>query len=129
MILCLDSGNTRLKWGIADAQGVWLGSGAVEQSALPALLVQLQKHPTPSRVVGSNVASLLQAQCIEVLLGMPVEWRVPGAAMCGVKNGYARPEQLGADRWAGLVAVRSMHAGSALVVSGRFLRWRDPPWY
>lgn len=118
MILCLDSGNTRLKWAIADQRNLsWLASGAVPQSDLPALLGALREHPAPTCVAGCNVASALQAHSIEVLLGMPVAWLTPSAASCGVRNGYARAEQLGADRWAGLVAARSLHAGPALVVS------------
>ena len=33
-------------------------------------------------------------------------WLTASAAACGVVNGYATPEQLGADRWAALVAAR-----------------------
>jgi type III pantothenate kinase len=35
-----------------------------------------------------------------------VEWIVATHAACGVRNGYEHPGQLGADRWASLVAVR-----------------------
>jgi type III pantothenate kinase len=34
-----------------------------------------------------------------------------------VTNRYERPEQLGADRWAALVAARSLHSGASLVVN------------
>jgi len=34
------------------------------------------------------------------------EWVSASAAACGVRNGYATPGQLGADRWASLVAAR-----------------------
>jgi type III pantothenate kinase len=37
---------------------------------------------------------------------LPVEWIVPVDEACGVRNGYAAPAQLGADRWASLVAAR-----------------------
>jgi type III pantothenate kinase len=33
-----------------------------------------------------------------------------------VRNGYDRPEQLGADRWAALIGARQLHAGACLVV-------------
>jgi type III pantothenate kinase len=34
-----------------------------------------------------------------------------------VKNRYERPEQLGTDRWASLIAARALHAGPCLVVN------------
>jgi len=44
-------------------------------------------------------------------------WITSGSAECGVTNGYARPEQLGCDRWAALIAARAAAAGPLLVVN------------
>src|SRR5205807_10545519 len=35
----------------------------------------------------------------------------------GVRNGYERPEALGPDRWAALIAARALHNGASLVVN------------
>lgn len=117
MILCLDSGNTRLKWGLYAPAGGWLAHGAVAQPDLDALGSQLQSLPIAERVVGCNVAGEAQAAQICRVLGRPVEWFSASAAAGGVVNAYTVPAQLGADRWASLIAVREMYVGAALVVS------------
>ena len=117
MILCLDSGNTRLKWGICNADGVWLARGAVAQSNVQELLEQLQGQPDALQAVGCNVAGAEQAAVISAALQRPVRWLQASPKAGGVRNGYVVPEQLGVDRWAALLAVRAMHSGAALVVS------------
>ncbi len=117
MILCLDSGNTRLKWGLRGEDGQWLAHGAVMQAALVDLPQQLQPWPAYTRVVGCNVARVQQATATRQTLQHPVEWFAATVAACGVVNRYATPAQLGADRWAALIAVRHLHAGAALVVN------------
>jgi type III pantothenate kinase len=44
-------------------------------------------------------------------------WLKAEAERCGVKNRYDKPELLGADRWAALIAARSVHNGASLVVN------------
>jgi type III pantothenate kinase len=39
------------------------------------------------------------------------------AERCGVKNRYEKPDALGPDRWAALIAARSIHNGASLVVN------------
>jgi type III pantothenate kinase len=45
-----------------------------------------------------------------------VDWFYPVAQACGVINGYDDPEQLGADRWAALIAARSMAIQGACIM-------------
>src|SRR5262245_29114546 len=116
MILCLDSGNTRLKWGIWH-ESQWLARGVVTQGDVSALQQQLAGLPVAEQVVGCNVAGPARAAEVAAGLGQTVSWLVSTAAACGVKNGYAKPAQLGTDRWASLIAVHSLHAGAALVVN------------
>ena len=62
-----------------------------------------------SRVVGVNVAGEAARVRLEAQLArwrIAPEWLTAGAAACGVQNRYARPAQLGADRWASLCAAR-----------------------
>jgi type III pantothenate kinase len=105
--LLFDAGNSRLKWALV--RGGYLG----RQQALPlADFAQfanwLRRAPKVERVVGVNVAGAkLEKQLRSVLstAGRPTpEFITSSVAAAGVKNGYARPLQLGADRWAALVA-------------------------
>lgn len=116
MILCLDAGNTRLKWGMRTA-AAWLAQGVCAHAEVDSLAHTLPARP--ARIVACNVAGAAVAGRIEALaaaLGAPLEWFASAAADAGVTNGYDNPAQLGADRWAALVGARALHAGAALVV-------------
>lgn len=116
MILCIDAGNTRLKWGLREA-GKWLAQDAVDYPALDTLAARLPAPPT--RVVACNVAGAEVAARIAALAapwGLDVDWLRSSAAACDVRSGYDFPERLGADRWAALIGSRALHPGPALVV-------------
>jgi type III pantothenate kinase len=116
MILCLDAGNTRLKFGLHDGSA-WRGQGALQYDALDELDSGLAARP--ARIVACNVAGDAVRRRIEALaarLGLPLEWLTATAATCDVRNGYDTPQQLGADRWAALIGARALHAGACVVV-------------
>ena len=116
MILCLDAGNTRLKYGLFDGRD-WRGQGALNHDALDDLVADLQARPT--RIVACNVAGAAVRQRIEALAAshaLPLAWLASTAATCGVRNGYDAPQQLGADRWAALIGARALHSGACVVV-------------
>ena len=116
MILCLDAGNTRLKCGLFDGNG-WRMQGALNYQAFDDLVAELPTKPT--RIIACNVAGEAIRRRIEELadsLDLPLYWLASSAAACGVSNGYDSPEQLGADRWAALIAARAQHAGPCVVV-------------
>jgi type III pantothenate kinase len=116
MILCLDAGNTRLKWGLREGFA-WRGQGVLaldDIDGIATLLPAVSEH-----ILACNVAGDAMAQRIEDIaapFGVPLEWFRSNASCCGVTNGYDTPAQLGADRWAALVGARGLHAGNALVV-------------
>jgi type III pantothenate kinase len=118
MILVLDSGNSRLKWGLHDPRG-WLAQGVVNNHELATLALRdWQNLPRPARVVGVNVAGEAGRVRVEGQLArwrIPVEWLTASAEAAGVVNEYATPSQLGADRWASLVAVRRRVTANAAV--------------
>ncbi len=141
--LVLDLGNSRLKWGLHGNRG-WMGFGATPNAEIGTLALRdWQNLPRPSRVVGVNVAGeparvRLEAQVARWRL-VP-QWLTATAEGAGVVNGYKVPAQLGADRWASLVAARQratsgelvpapavvINAGTAVTIdaldeSGRFL--------
>lgn len=122
MILLLDAGNTRLKWGV-EHQGQRLASGALFHGEIDHLPEHLAHNlPTParfSRILGANVAGQAFADRLTdsvQAFGPAPEWLVPSAVRAGVRNNYTCPEQLGADRWAALIGARAVHSGPALVV-------------
>ncbi|NWG30885.1 MAG: type III pantothenate kinase [Rhodocyclaceae bacterium] len=116
MILCLDAGNTRLKWGVREG-AAWRAQGACAHAECVGLAGRLPAGI--ERILACNVAGSVMAQRIETLaakLGVPLEWFRSTAACCGVINAYDDPARLGADRWAALIGARGWHAGPALVV-------------
>ncbi|WP_323123761.1 type III pantothenate kinase [Burkholderia alba] len=121
--LLIDAGNSRIKWALADTQGALGASGAFEHagegvpddpdwSALPA----------PRGAWISNVAGPAAAARIDALLdarwpGLPRTTIRACAAQCGVVNGYTTPEQLGSDRWAGMIGARAAFPDAHLLIA------------
>ncbi|HVQ62491.1 MAG TPA: type III pantothenate kinase [Burkholderiales bacterium] len=119
MILAVDCGNSRLKWGLHD-QGVWIRTGTVPLSGLAALKRTWKKIPSPDRIVVANVAGPSARRRLEDMLsrmGKRPIWVTAKRRQCGVTNGYGKPSQLGADRWAALIGAWSILHGPSLVVA------------
>lgn len=120
MILALDTGNTRTKWGVFDDKGALLTQGALDNFELVALPEQLREFADCRRAVVSNVAGEVVAARLNIALatlGVPVLWVESQAVACGVKNGYQQPEQLGTDRWAALIAAWNTYHAPCVVVN------------
>jgi type III pantothenate kinase len=136
MILAIDAGNSRIKWGL------WVDRGFIAQGALPTDRAPELAHAwhvlaRPTRAIGSCVAGAQVRAAIDAVLApwkVATEWIVSGREQCGVRSHYADPAQLGSDRWAALVGARSrfneacvvVDAGTAVTVdaltaSGNFL--------
>ncbi len=121
MMLCIDCGNTRLKWGLYDGRQ-WLEQGALTLAEIDRLPRAFASLPPPTRAIACNVASdavraAVDAAVAEIAPGLPLVWAGSRAQQCGVKNTYEDPAQLGADRWAALIGARHVHAGACLVVN------------
>ncbi|CAG0982164.1 type III pantothenate kinase [Rhodocyclaceae bacterium] len=114
-VLCVDCGNTRLKWGLRQ-DGRWLAEGALPVAAadtLPAALPMRFVGVLACNVAGDRVRTQVEAAAA----GADIVWLNAGAARCGVSSRYDNPLQLGADRWAALIGARALHAGPCLVVN------------
>jgi type III pantothenate kinase len=136
MIICLDSGNTRIKWGVHDGAR-WLGQGAISHAEVSSLAGQLSPWPGAEKILLANVAGVSAAQAIRhALTDWPADWLevVSETSRCGVSNGYKNPGQLGVDRWCALLGARTLTQSPCVVVmagtattidsldaSGRFL--------
>lgn len=118
MILAIDCGNTRLKWGVHDGAR-WIAQGSLDYAGLPGLADLIRAQPRVSRAVVCNVAGPQVGDAVlEALtsLGVPLVRAQSQSAQYGVRNLYGHPEQLGADRWAALIGARTLHGGACLVV-------------
>jgi type III pantothenate kinase len=116
-LLCIDCGNTRIKWGLREAKA-WRAQGAVPVSQADQLDTQVPESPT--RAVACNVAGATVRNNVESLAqrwAIPVHWVEAQARQSGVHNGYSRPNQLGADRWAALIGAWQLQHGPCVVVS------------
>lgn len=114
-ILCVDCGNTRLKWGLR-REDSWIAEGALPIAEAAGLMDALPQRPT--RLVACNVAGAdVQARIEAAIGGIPLRWLRSGPALCGVTSGYDNPSQLGADRWAALIGAHALHSGACLVVN------------
>lgn len=112
MILVLDLGNSRVKWG-RWADGRWHAKGRLPLERLERLSEVLAEHP-PERIGISCVAAERYRRRLEALLadwpGAPF-WLHAEARWGGLDNRYANPQQLGVDRYAMLLAC--LHLGLA----------------
>ncbi len=123
MILAIDAGNSRVKWGWHDGRQ-WTSLATVSLIEFAAASHDINPfaatHEEPERIVISNVvgdgAHELLVNWTSIFEAEPL-WLQGEAERCGVRNGYEDPKRLGSDRWAALIAARAQHEGSCLVVN------------
>jgi type III pantothenate kinase len=128
MILAIDAGNSRVKWGWLERDGAggtrWASIATVSLVEFAAASDHINPfsvtHADPERIIISNVAGegahQLLVNWTSIFDAEPL-WLKAEAERCGVKNRYEQPELLGADRWAALIAARALHHGASLVVN------------
>lgn len=121
MNLLVDLGNTRMKWVLSGADEWRPAARLREGHSTETLLDEVWSGlASPSKVVVASVASVQALQSLEdwVMGRWSSHLHVvrPQAELLGVKNSYHRPETLGADRWAALIAARRLVSGAACVV-------------
>ena len=123
MILAIDAGNSRVKWGWFQNGGGWSSIASVSLIEFAASSDHVNPfsatHDNPSRIIISNVAGEGAHQLLvnwTSIFDAEPHWLKGAAAICGVTNRYERPEQLGPDRWAALVAARALEPGRACLV-------------
>ena len=137
MILAIDAGNTRIKWGVRDG-GAWRALGAVPTAEPGTLFESMWASLPVKRAIASNVAgpgaqASIAAACARGAVS--ITFIKSERAQLGVENGYRDHRQLGTDRWAALIAAHHagppghklvVNAGTALTIDaltaeGRFL--------
>lgn len=119
MLLVIDMGNSRGKWGLA-SPGL-LCTGSFDMAADMEAVLARQDLPLASlkQVLISCVAREERYQQVAAWLAAntaaTVHRFISQAGAFGVTNGYRAPERLGADRWAALLAARRIIQGRVLV--------------
>jgi len=112
--LIVDIGSTHVAWRSGS------GDGRAPHRGHPGSLVTKQVTDRPEAIIAGSVAAPLVLQefldAIDAHWGLRPEMPVATARAYGVRNGYRRPESLGVDRWAAMVAAFVHHGGPVLVV-------------
>ncbi|RIX48933.1 MAG: type III pantothenate kinase [Rhodocyclales bacterium GT-UBC] len=118
MILCIDSGNSRIKWGLHDGNA-WVAQGAVAQGGAADLVCQWRDWPVPHQAVLANVAgSPVEREIASVLaeLSVPLQIVQSSSNAGGVVNHYLEPSRLGVDRWCALIGAWALFGKACVVV-------------
>jgi type III pantothenate kinase len=114
--LLIDAGNTRFKWALVDGT-LWREQGTMTYSALSALtpLMDADTHCFIASVASQQHEEQIRA--VLAAASITPTWLTAVDRFGGVRNAYENPQQLGVDRWMGLVAARQRSQGAVLVVS------------
>jgi type III pantothenate kinase len=122
VILLADVGNSRVKWVIWDAGHFQRRGQASHNEGSWADLAESQWRDLsrPARVVivsvaGHEVRAALSGW-IRQVWGIETEFVASSTAACGIRNSYAEPERMGADRWVAMIAARALTDRTCYVV-------------
>ena len=119
-MLLLDVGNTRLKWAMAES-GTFGADGAIVHEGKPAdalSRLELDEEPESIRVVsvaGPANELAINKICLARWQRAPVHARSE-VERDGLRNGYAQPQRLGADRWIAMLAAWHLAGRGTFVV-------------
>ncbi len=112
----IDAGNSTLKWVVVEA-GEWRGQGRSDYADWSGLKGELSAR-TDCYI--ASVTDPAREQRLAALLddaGIAPTWLKAEADFADLKNTYLNPQQLGVDRWMGLIAARQRSREPVLVVS------------
>ncbi|MDG4554812.1 MAG: type III pantothenate kinase [Candidatus Competibacter sp.] len=122
MILLADVGNSRVKWVTCEEGGFSRRGQAShnEESWAAVAESQWRDLPRPARAVIVSVAGLEAyaglTEWIGQRWGIVAEFVASTAEACGIRNSYAEPERMGADRWVAMIAARVLTGQTCYVV-------------
>lgn len=118
MLLLIDAGNTRTKWGVVNDRGEITRHDARMN---PLLSDDDFSHLQPlcHRAIISNVAGDHHAERLTKLLGstLALEWFKSSTKAGNITNHYRHPESLGCDRWAALIAAWHIQHATTVVIN------------
>lgn len=119
-LLLIDAGNTRIKLALVE-DGCWRkvknianNPGVVFDSFFSEYDASKVQQVWISNVAGAEVERQILDAC--AARHWTPHFISAQATQCGVRNGYSRPQQLGCDRWAALIAAWQQVGQACLVV-------------
>lgn len=118
VVLAIDAGNSRVKWALHDGLG-FVQDGRRSLGDAARLAEDWKALPPPDHVVAANVAGEAVGELIASASSIwrrEVRFVHARSEQCGVTNLYFNPAQLGADRWAALIAARSLGDAPHIVI-------------
>jgi type III pantothenate kinase len=127
-VLCLDIGNTRLKWQVAFS-GRLVAQGSCSSAApslnIPPSIARIVNRVAISSVAGADSLRALESELLP-MAASGLEVVASTDAWGRLINGYQDPGKLGVDRWLAMVAASDavglpvvvVDAGTALTVDG-----------
>ena len=123
MILTLDIGNSRIKWGLWQRDEL-VANGAFDYSALTVAedsMTALHEVGRPDAVMLACVAGRAVEGAVRDWLR--ARWNIEAGVLrttkqfAGITHGYENPAQHGVDRWAALIAARALSQAPLCVIS------------
>ena len=122
MILAIDVGNTRIKWGIWQ-QNVLEHKGAfsyrpeqLEADLDKYFASLLRQESVYACCVASEQVQLSLQQWFKRQWGINVHFIEPQSQLMGVHNAYEDPQQMGADRWVAMLAAYTKYRKAVCVI-------------
>jgi type III pantothenate kinase len=118
--LLIDMGNSSTKWALKRHDHLQIGKKIVPVDGNYDYDEAWKFIEPPARILASNVlgegAGQALQQWIQAHWPVSAEFVRSCARGYGVENGYLQPEQLGADRWIGLIAARAEFKEAVCIV-------------
>ncbi|ORU89838.1 MAG: hypothetical protein A6F71_02420 [Cycloclasticus sp. symbiont of Poecilosclerida sp. M] len=118
-VLLIDRGNTRTKWQLHESNDMITRGVSANDESLESIFSGLTKQSLSgvyvASVVGESFEKELSQWAEKNNWPSPVFIRSEKQAF-GVSNAYAKPTDLGVDRWLTLVAVHQSHTGLVCIV-------------
>lgn len=118
MLLVIDIGNTRIKWGVFEGEN-WVQQGACLHADLEKSQFLTDAKICQQAVIGNVAGDAIKSQVVDCLYNLSIKahFAESGERACGVLNGYKMPKTLGIDRWAAIIAAYHLNKQTTLVVS------------
>lgn len=120
MILCVDIGNTQIKWA-------WLYQGELSpvESCRLTQLSQAQMFDSArelqaiyvANVAGATIMEEFEVACLKTWARIRPISIVAQEQILGLKNGYKQADSLGVDRWLAMIAVMQMQLLPCCLIS------------
>ena len=120
MILCIDAGNSRIKWRLTDngqqqAQGTQLTSEVVDGKNIDFYNIKPPSEVRIASVAGDKIVELLREQLVKQF-SVPIRLARVSATVGELSGAYEEPQTLGIDRWLAIAAAHQQYQEPIMVI-------------